>query len=61
MQQHKKRPAIIGAMIRQDRRGRGGCRKTPGDSAVSQRNLISIVGAIILILVIAYLLGFLAI
>ena len=48
-------------MIRQDRRGRGGCRKTPGDSAVSQRSIIYIVGVIILILVIAYFLGFLAI
>jgi hypothetical protein len=43
-------------MIRQDRRGRGGCRKTLGDTAVSQRNLIYIVGAIVVVLVVIYFL-----
>ncbi len=46
-------------MMRPDRRCPGGQTKTPREGlSVTQRNIIYIVGAIVLIIVIAYFLGF---
>jgi hypothetical protein len=49
-------PGLISAMMRPDRQCRGSRAKTTKRALVSQRNLIYIVGAIIVVLVVVYFL-----